>query len=803
MVGGGTRVSMSASTRKMIQSIKEITAGNYSEDEILVMLHECDMDPDETAQRLLLQDPFHEVKRKRDKRKENLSNKDAVESQWGSSGQGRGNRGGRVNFSSRHTVHDTGSAKNSFKKENGSKQVTDSSIPTSQKTKKEESASSFPAILDNGSTGLPSQTSSVQHASNLPANFGQPKATGSSVSANKLGEAAPSVELTQKNQGPKPGNEQTPQEQHAGEHRYTGRPQGVGKVALSDPHGSRPTSAHSNSTGSRPSSNYSNRLQQTVGHQRGGSVKEWKPKPVNLNPVQGSGASAASEVPAVPSEPSEKASSQEALPSVEATSKLQKQLEDLHIQQRQHVIFPNHILVSEAERTMLSFGSFDAGFSLTSNMVTGPENDKSSTPLSRASHDAERSLEEGAFSNQNASMTEKEGDIHENSESPSQVQDDLAVDGVISASTAAEYNEPKQESISESENHQNSSHDSQNYGIGLPPALGSQLPQFENTDPQSRDAFRIQSFVVQQPIDPASYYAQFYHSNSDSDGRVSPFISPGVATKFNGSVTVLPPHSSQSLQEGGNTLVMSAASPTPLVTQPAGLMQNSVPVFRPPGMHVSPYPPNYMPYGHYFSPFYVSPHSVHQVLSNGAFPQQPQASGGVFPAPGASTGGKYSLPQYRTGTNSGSLTYVGTPSGYGPYGSSTAGYSPISAMSTGNPTANDDLNTPQLKDSNGYTTGHQGKALPVWITGGRDVSNLPPNSFCNLQHQGQHMAYAPTQAGHITFPGMYHPTQAVAAAGVHPLLQQSQVVAGPDMVAPGPNVFQQPQQTQMNWPSNY
>jgi len=55
MVGSGARVSISATTRKMIQNIKETTAGNYSEDEIIAMLHECNMDPDETAQRLLLQ----------------------------------------------------------------------------------------------------------------------------------------------------------------------------------------------------------------------------------------------------------------------------------------------------------------------------------------------------------------------------------------------------------------------------------------------------------------------------------------------------------------------------------------------------------------------------------------------------------------------------------------------------------------------------------------------------------------------------------------------------------------------------
>lgn len=67
------------------------------------------------------------------------------------------------------------------------------------------------------------------------------------------------------------------------------------------------------------------------------------------------------------------------------------------------------------------------------------------------------------------------------------------------------------------------------------------------------------------------------------------------------------------------------------------------------------------------------------------------------------------------------------------------------------------------------------------------------------------MTFAPTQPGHDTFAGMYHPAQAVTAAAVHPLLQQSQTMAGAvDMVGPGGNVYQQqPQHAQINWPSNY
>lgn len=162
--------------------------------------------------------------------------------------------------------------------------------------------------------------------------------------------------------------------------------------------------------------------------------------------------------------------------------------------------------------------------------------------------------------------------------------------------------------------------------------------------------------------------------------------------------------------------VLSTTGQTPLVTQAAGLMQSSiavtqqpVPVFRPPtGVHISHYPPNYFPYGHYFSPFYVPPPAIHQFLGNGAFPQQPQA-GNMYPAPptAAATGVKYSLPQYKPGTNTGNATHLGMASGYGPYGTSPTGYNPSSAAAAGNSTANEDLGASQFKESNVYIAGQQ------------------------------------------------------------------------------------------------
>ncbi|XP_028553033.1 uncharacterized protein LOC110110515 isoform X2 [Dendrobium catenatum] len=75
--GGGGQV-IPVRIRKTIQSIKEIV-GNHSDADIYAVLKETNMDPNETAQKLLNQDPFHEVKRKRDKKKEFTGYKLAVD----------------------------------------------------------------------------------------------------------------------------------------------------------------------------------------------------------------------------------------------------------------------------------------------------------------------------------------------------------------------------------------------------------------------------------------------------------------------------------------------------------------------------------------------------------------------------------------------------------------------------------------------------------------------------------------------------------------------------------------------------
>ncbi|KAI3800693.1 hypothetical protein L1987_28787 [Smallanthus sonchifolius] len=128
--GGGVQGIPSAS-RKMVQSLKEIVNG-VSEAEIYAALKDCNMDPNEAVNRLLSQDPFHEVKSKREKKKEV---KDTTESRSrGGSTSNRGARSGTDRYSGRggssqFSSSESGGLHGKSKRENGTSSYTRSSAP--------------------------------------------------------------------------------------------------------------------------------------------------------------------------------------------------------------------------------------------------------------------------------------------------------------------------------------------------------------------------------------------------------------------------------------------------------------------------------------------------------------------------------------------------------------------------------------------------------------------------------------------------------------------------------------------------
>ncbi|KAL2547752.1 Kinase-related protein of unknown function [Forsythia ovata] len=872
----GRATMIPSSVKKTIENIKEITGQSHSEEEIYAMLKECSMDPNETAQKLLLQDTFHEVKRKRDRRKENL-NKESTESRWKPGVQTWVNRGGQGNYSSRYMSRDGGRGRNSAgRKENATSKISEKGsspapLPKSQDAKSNETTSVARPITDvaNGPSRITSpSTSAVPDAyasggrgvnqSKATGNTSLGKSEGPPVDANRNPTTALGLRdiyghqiLNSSNRGtslssaPSSGvrlsssdpvfvpsqdsclasslgtikheveNQCIPVEQMADtsvegksvsatevgssiEEKMPSNCQGAEKNNLLESPQTASSSTLGGSSISSPSSNFNNRPQ-AIGPPKVGTVKEWIPKSASSSVTPGSGSIAPFEVPRVPVESHTTLQlTTNVLASKDVTLELQRKLDDSHISDNQHVIIPSHLHVPEAEKLGFCFGSFDASFGLDASCIDAPESDENPC-LSKSSEAVEETAEEQSSSNKNESVAaeETEREYPDHSQSSSHGPRNFpSSDGEVSSSVSPEYSESKQEVAPG--NHQHPlAHSSSNYGFGfLPPILSSHLAPLESSESQARDVPKISGFA-QQSFDLTSYYAQFYRPGADSDGHTSPFHSTGAATKYNGNAAVVSSQISVSPQEDGVPLVLSTAAPTSVGTQASGVMQNSItatqqplPVFRQPtGVHLPHYPQNYFPYSPYLSPFYVPQPAIHQFLSNGAFPQQPQV-GSVYPTPPGAAA-KYSISQYKQGPNTGNVAHIGMPGSYGTYGLSMPNYASSSATITDNLTSSDDL-APQFRE-NINVSGQQGEGSSLWFTTpSRDISTLQASSIYNLP-QGQ-LAFAPTQPGHGVFTGIFHSAQPVSSATIHPLLQQSQAITTPiDMMGPTASVHQQAQ----------
>ncbi|KAI3882507.1 hypothetical protein MKX03_000759 [Papaver bracteatum] len=794
-----SRVSIPNNVKKMIQNIKEI-AGNHSDDEIYAMLKECSMDPNETAQKLLYQDTFHEVKRKRDKKQENVSNREPSDSRWRPGPQGRAGRGGRGNHSTRHIVHDAGgrtAGKEYGVSQGTEKGVAPASTPPSQQIENK-------ATISHSSSVVPTNDgpNNAAHGLRNASAHGTNHLVENSVSgASKLGSVLPppvnavKVGTVIHEMGDQrtvvssnlvvPAESKLIASANVGDHHQLGKLvshdanvsqfsplvnekstsdfensfmlekipnkfQGDEKSQVlesSQPSSSIPGGVYAG----RPSSSYGSRSQQLIASQKAvGPIKEWKPKPITPNPAVVFGAIGTYEAEAgAESLPTVGASSSET-----ETSNLQKKLQELHFLHGQHVIIPNHLQVAEAERSGLSFGSFDANFVVNYGDFYG--SNKSRTPLSETSEGIEEADEDHSSSIQNTSPNSDEGDYHNDAQSPRNIPENSTPGDAETA--VPEYDHSKPEMAQPPVGpHFSVVHTAPTYStFGLmPPMLGTQFAPFDSSEPQARDVSRLPGFV------------------------------------------------------SGNSMVLSTASPTPLVTQAAGVMQSSVPmtqqsvpVFRQPAGVLSHYPPNYIPYSQFFSPFYVPPPTIHHFLSNPAFPQQPP-TGSVYPSPAAASGIKYSFPHYKPGTNTGNSAHIGIPTGYGPYSSSSAGYGPSPATTAANSNGSEDRAASQSKENNVYITGQQSEGSAVWVPApSRDISGMQASSFYNLSPQGQHVTFPP-QGGHSAFGGVYHPAQTVSAASVHPLLQQSQMAGGVEILGPTTGIYQQPQRAPINWTNNY
>ncbi|KAF7065028.1 hypothetical protein CFC21_071209 [Triticum aestivum] len=767
------RVSIPAAVRRTIQNIKEI-AGNHTDEEVYAALRECDMDPNETAQKLLHQDTFHEVKRKRDKKKE--SNKESVDPRWRPGTQGRGGKGGRGNYSSRQLSNSSdGTGRNApAGKENDlnpsmDKCTSPSPVNPSTEMKLSTSILSSSGGLSNGPSqplapgakySQPTCHLSPSDSKGLAVVKGTPEevvldlgshVNNSSIQALGVGTSVSDPLLTPPLQPHSHGGEIVANKHAVRSQRSAGEYKVVSDDASALPKDT-PQSSSSSSTvvpsGSRPSSSYSSRSQQPSGSQKAVPNKEWKPKPTN-KPAQAENVTrddVAVTVEVVPqSVPAPTSINKE-----DISSGLDKRLGDMQLFDKQHVIIPDHLQVTESEKYGLSFGSFGTSFEQAPSFPNDHGSEKSSILHEyESSQDLEEVAEEPASSHQSASSTVEAAAESGQQQLTAEMTDNISpqeVDNLSSTPKTAGFDESKD-------------------------TAASHMPQDSVQNAYSTFAVPPQSQGNQIPLLETSEYQEL------------------------------------------NSVMLSSSGPTPLATPTPGAVPSSIsipqqplPMFRQPvGVHVPHYQPSFIPYNQYISPFYVPPHALHHFMGNAAFPQAP-SPGSMYPPVSSAVAPpvKYSATAYKPGANTGSQTYAVTPGAYGTYGSNPPVYTNNNVVASGTSAENGDVSGSQFKENNIYIAGQQSEGSTVWIPApGRDLSALQSSSFYGLPPQGQHLAFAPAQAGHGAYGGMYHPAQTLAGAAGHPLLQPSQTIAGAvEMVGPPANGYQQPQHAQMNW-ANY
>ncbi|KAK7371899.1 hypothetical protein VNO80_05266 [Phaseolus coccineus] len=765
--GGGSstfRVPIPNNVRKIIQDIREITGKQHTDDEIYAVLRECSMDPNETAQKLLYLDTFHEVRRRRDRKKEGLSSRVSDEPRIKQGGQGRGGRGSSGGYSP--NFPDGGGGRNiANRRENGVNHIAErshapSTQPVLQKTKT-NTASQVTRVSAVAPHGAANQSNGKSvHVSagqspivNVPKSSSAANDTGygENVQPQAAAVATPSSLtqtfglVTSTDQGKSLSSSDQLQTSASGVHSSL------------DPVVASSVSRHPDVSGAISREVGSNRISTGSNHVKGNKpvVQEVNDLSASKNDKSGSmGSSSRTNAPQKPNEvehnrlsepsqlsspspndslrPSSSSGSQPALANITEVSTSEVSVQS-SAELRQHVTFPNHFQVPEALKSGLTFGSFDTfGPSEKSNSGTDGDNN-----VSCALEPSPVSDEAATSSNQNASLTSQGDHLDYPHSSTYLIEKTPDTEGNSINGTDTKVDQQKKEVLLAPEAHQLPTvPTAQNYGLNfMSTMLGTQQVQFEGTEPQAQDTSRFPNYV--------------------SAG------SPGVSP-----------------------------SPTPPLQSSIPVSPQSVSIFRP------PYPTNFFPYGHYYPPIYVSP--IHQFLSHNGFPQQPSAGNMYLPA---AAGIKFPLPQYKAGANTGNAAHIGIPSGS--FITPPVGYAPGQTVSTGSSTGNEDLSVSQLKENQIYTTGQLSEGSAVWIPApGQDISSLQVNSLYNLTPQGQHLTFPPSQAAHGAFAGIYQAGQTVASPST--LLQQSQAVAGPvETVGPPSGSYQQPQPAQINWNANF
>ncbi|KAF1898472.1 hypothetical protein Lal_00042167 [Lupinus albus] len=789
----GTHI-LSPRVRKTIQSIKEIV-GNHSDSHIYVVLKETNMDPNETTQKLLNQDPFHEVKRRRDRKKEsqnqNVGNNNSaehLEAQRYYENVGRGMKFHvpsvrnvrRANYSrntlSAATNQRSSGARNSSQALNGPSDshatYSKDAVPNVNDRKFASKGkqgivlnaavklqSIKPNNAQQNSTTVASTSSAVgvYSSSTDPVHVPSPDSRVSGVvgairrEVGAVGVRRQSSDNKVKQQSVPSNSNTNSLIEKTGTSANSFQPVG----ALSKTERFSQTNVNESSSPgmsvSRPSlkNQYNSRPHQLAGHRVSQHNKEWKPKASQKSSSNSPGVIG---TPKKTSSPTAKNSKD--IESI--TAELQDKLSQVNVHENQNVIIAQHIRVPETDRCRLTFGTIGTEL--------GSLRHQSDHQFIRAS---EKSNEKST-----ASLTVPAPELSTDDVSGSK-QLDLQDDHVRSTGSVTPASDAAAEQQLPGNKVSSSPHNYANTGL-----VRDNVPSYapESHQQGSHDMPGFSAY------DPPTVYEV-------------PYFRPTVNESVRGQGQPSP-------NEG---LSSHAANSIPASTIPM-MQQQQPPVAQMyPQLHVSHYA-NLMPYRQFLSPVYVPPMGMPGYSSNHPYPHPTNGSSYVLMPGGGShlnaNSLKYGIQQFKP-----------VPAGFGNYANPT-GYAMISPGVVGGATTLEDSSRVKYKD-NLYVPNPQAETSEIWLQNPREIPGMQSTPYYNMQ--AAHGAYMPShasfnvaaaQSSHMQFPGMYPaPPQPAAIPGPHHLgpTMGNNVGVGVAAAAPGAQIsaYQQPQMGHLNWPTNF
>ncbi|KAI3495557.1 hypothetical protein L1887_37900 [Cichorium endivia] len=829
--GGGVQ-GIPAASRKMVQSLKEIVNG-VSEAEIYSALKDCNMDPNEAVNRLLSQDPFHEVKSKREKKKEF---KDTTESRpRGGSTSTRGARSDRYtgrSGSTQFSSSESGGLHGKPRRENGTSSYTSSSAPSygvpatntnrnpptfSGSIGYENKASTFSA--PDGPTTVPHQQSSGYQSAwiGVPGQksmadivkMGRPQTkpvtqpqTTTHYDLNSFddyGSKAP--ETHQEHNSVSPDDDWPSIEPPQQQTQTQTQPQTVGVQVIESENAGQVDLQYE-------------RNDPYVGdHTDEGHVEE--DEGVFEDHVEDT--SRNNTVPVYENDLYKKMESfhhddnayehnevEEGDVSASSVSANMQQLniqEDRHVEEPEEdvpaVVIPNHLQVQTADCSHLSFGSFGAnintGFSgsFTSRQLRNKIEEPPVEPDNTQSVGPSETRNSEYYGDESI-MTSESNPVHRTGPAPGNYDLPSASQTEVLKQENADVAHASQYSFA-------SSTPGQGYTFDSTQLLNPSFPQSQTpTQMQTATPFSNVMQAAYTNSLPSTLLAANGHPVGESDLSYSPFpISQQMPTKYGSSVS--------SISEALKTGVFSSSQPTQqtppgntIPTGPALPQHLTVHPYSQPTLPLGPFA-NMIGYPFLPQSYTYMPSGFQQAFAgNSTYHQQLAAV----------------LPQYKNSVSVSSLPQsAAVPSGYGSFGNSTAmpGNYQVNqgAGPAGSTLSYDDVLNAHYKENSQLLSLQQNDNSAMWVhgAGSRTMSAVPASTYYSFQGQNQQPTgfrqaqQQPSQTyggATLNYPNYYH-----SQAGISPEHQLQQNPRDGSLVGGSQGQQKPQQQSQQLWQNSY